>query len=209
MDSHSYNIFFLFSASAKLSKILKERNMTLKELVEHRERGSSHVHLADIFHNASREPNPPEPFLSKSLIEPISKETYPLRALLEANLHDPRTTTIDPTVPQINNANIPVVMDFGNNVNENGENKGITSFFKNYSIPDTNKPNSSNESARMSYDTKNVKTNLNTEGIGTSREARMLTSEKDSVTWNDLINLMQKNHQKENIDSEMPMESGK
>lgn len=203
MDSQS--ILFLFSASAKLSKILKERNMTLKELVEHRERGSSHVHLADIFHNASREPNPPEPFLSKSLIEPISKETYPLRALLEANLHDPRTTTIDPSVLQINNANIPVVMDFGNNVNENGENKGITSFFKNYSIPDTNKSNSSNEDVRISYNTNNV----NTQGIGTSREARMLNSVKDSVTWNDLINLMQKKHQKENIDSEKPTESGK
>ncbi|XP_069360001.1 uncharacterized protein [Maniola hyperantus] len=193
--------------SAKLSKILKERNMTLKELVEHRKRGSSHVHLADIFHNASREPNPPEPFLSKSLIEPISKETYPLRALLEANLHDPRTTTIDPTVLEINNANIPVVMDFGNNVNENGENKGITSFFKNYSTSDTNKSNSSNESATISYDTKNVKTNFNIPGIGTSREARMLNSEKDSATWNDLIYLMQKNHQKENIDSEKPIES--
>lgn len=183
--------------------------MTLKELVEHRKRGSSHVHLADIFHNASREPNPPEPFLSKSLIEPISKETYPLRALLEANLHDPRTTTIDPTVLEINNANIPVVMDFGNNVNENGENKGITSFFKNYSTSDTNKSNSSNESATISYDTKNVKTNFNIPGIGTSREARMLNSEKDSATWNDLIYLMQKNHQKENIDSEKPIESGK
>lgn len=62
--------------------------MTLKELVEHRERGSSQVHLADIFHNASREPDPAEPFLAKSLIEPISKEIYPLKALLEGNMRD-------------------------------------------------------------------------------------------------------------------------
>ncbi|XP_039757060.1 uncharacterized protein LOC120631508 [Pararge aegeria] len=192
--------------SAKLSKILKERNMTLKELVEHRERGSSHVHLADIFHNASREPNPPEPFLSKSLIEPISRETYPLRALLEANIYDPRTTTIDPSVLQINNANIPVVMDFGNNVNENGENKGILSLFDNYSKIDTADSNSSKDSAKIGK-IKNVRTIYGTQEVETTREARMLNSEKDSVSWNDLINLMQKKHQKENKENDNSLAS--
>uniref|UniRef100_A0A8D8M704 Uncharacterized protein n=1 Tax=Cacopsylla melanoneura TaxID=428564 RepID=A0A8D8M704_9HEMI len=35
--------------SNKLSKILASRNMTLNELIEHRERGSSQLHLAEIF----------------------------------------------------------------------------------------------------------------------------------------------------------------
>lgn len=161
--------------------------MTLSELFEHRERGSSQVHLADIFHNASKEPNPPEPFLSKSLIEPISRETYPLRALLEANLHDPKSTTIDTN--STNDLNIPVVMDFGNNVNENGENIGIISLFNNFSqVNDRN------------FQEDNKKSN-NIDEIGTSRESRTLSSEKDAITWNDLITLMQshqKSHQNEN-----------
>lgn len=43
---------------AKLTNILKTRNMTTEELVELRERGSSQRHLADIFHNKTREPEP-------------------------------------------------------------------------------------------------------------------------------------------------------
>ncbi|KAK9891639.1 hypothetical protein WA026_015603 [Henosepilachna vigintioctopunctata] len=45
---------------SKLSKILRDRNMTLQELMEQRERGSSQLHLADIFHNKTREPEPIE-----------------------------------------------------------------------------------------------------------------------------------------------------
>ncbi|CAG9583275.1 unnamed protein product [Danaus chrysippus] len=167
--------------NARLIEILKERNMTLNELVAHRERGSSHLHLADIFHNASREPNPPEPFLTKSLIEPISKETYPLRALLEANLHDAKTTTLDPNT---SNLNIPVVMDFGNNVNEIGENMGIISLFKNFSKVDNKTINDSyviNKDASITDDNE--------------RDGRSFNGVKDSVTWNDLIKLMQTNHQ--------------
>lgn len=41
--------------SNKLSKILQSRNMTLNELIEHRERGSSQLHLAEIF---NKEPKP-------------------------------------------------------------------------------------------------------------------------------------------------------
>ncbi|XP_050344504.1 uncharacterized protein LOC126769662 [Nymphalis io] len=181
-------------ASARLSKILKERNMTIRELVEHRERGSSHVHLADIFHNTSKEPNPPEPFLSKSLIEPISKETYPLRALLEANSYDPKTTTIEPNLNASNNLNIPVVMDFGNNVNENGENMGIISLFKNFSRID-------NEGQSLYDESKKAFENNSEDDISnheSTRESRLLNTEKDLITWNDLITLMQQSHQKEN-----------
>ncbi|XP_031348488.1 uncharacterized protein LOC116174680 [Photinus pyralis] len=47
-----------------LSRILLLRNMTVEELVAQRERGSSQVHLADIFHNQTREPEPPsEPYV--------------------------------------------------------------------------------------------------------------------------------------------------
>ncbi|XP_072931488.1 uncharacterized protein [Epargyreus clarus] len=178
--------------SARLSKILMERNMTINELVEHRERGSSHIHLADIFHNASREPNPPEPFLSKSLIEPISRETYPLRALLDANLHDPtaKATTIEPNSTQLHYLNIPVVMDFGNNVNENGENMGIMSLFNNYTKikkMDSDK----NEFEEQTIETSSLPPKENKKKLTpTSRESRILKTDKDLVTWKEIIAIM-------------------
>ncbi|KAF5308841.1 hypothetical protein FQR65_LT00541 [Abscondita terminalis] len=47
-----------------LARILELRNMTIEELVAQRERGSSQIHLADIFHNQTKEPEPPnEPFI--------------------------------------------------------------------------------------------------------------------------------------------------
>lgn len=175
--------------------------MTLSELVEHRERGSSHVHLADIFHNASREPNPPEPFLSKSLLEPISKETYPLRALLDANSHDPnaRTTTVDSSM--ISNVNIPVVMDFRNNVNENAENMGIMSLFTNFTkhINKTIDMNTDSEfkDTTMPVDAVTAVNNSETETV---RESRILSeSQDDVVSWNEIFSLMGRNH---NNDSE-------
>ncbi|XP_022826710.1 uncharacterized protein LOC111356540 [Spodoptera litura] len=186
--------------SAKLSKILMERNMTLSELVEHRERGSSHVHLADIFHNASREPNPPEPFLSKSLLEPISKETYPLRALLDANLHDPNTkiTTEEPTM--INNVHIPVVMDYRNNVNENAENMGIMSLFNNFT-KSGNKSTSMKDSEEKTYKTSILTIDIiNATNVSeTNREGRVLKvdqteSQDDVVSWNEIFSLMGRNH---------------
>ncbi|XP_021201544.3 titin [Helicoverpa armigera] len=187
--------------SAKLSKILMERNMTLSELVEHRERGSSHVHLADIFHNASREPNPPEPFLSKSLLEPISKETYPLRALLDANLHDPnaRTTTDEPGM--ISNVNIPVVMDFRNNVNENAENMGIMSLFHNFTklANTTILTDSEGKAYKTSIEPVNV-TNVNNVNNASepTRESRVLSEGHDIVddivSWNEIFSLMGRNH---------------
>lgn len=174
--------------------------MTLNELVEHRERGSSHVHLADIFHNASKEPNPPEPFLSKSSIEPISKETYPLRALLDANHHDPlmRVTTLEPNSPQTEY--IPVVLNFGNNVNENGENMGIMSLFtKLAGKDDTENSTLYEDSEGTPYlsTVTSVDTTLKDE---TTRESRVLTSDndnlnKDVVAWKTLYELMRKNNQ--------------
>ncbi|XP_047516929.1 uncharacterized protein LOC125057329 [Pieris napi] len=167
---------------ARLSRILKERNMTLNELVEHRERGSSHVHLADIFHNASKEPNPPEPFLSKSLIEPISKETYPLIALLEANLHDTKTN-LEEMDETSNYMNIPVVMDFGNNVNENGENMGIMSLFnKNNGSVNENEGNEKPDN--NIYITPEIDRKDEQKQI---REGRILGSEEGVVNWNELF----------------------
>ncbi|XP_013173017.1 PREDICTED: uncharacterized protein LOC106121761 [Papilio xuthus] len=173
-------------SSATLSKILRERNMTLSELLEHRERGSSHVHLADIFHNASREPNPPEPFLSKSLIEPISKETYPLRALLEANSHNStaKPTTAVPYVTQTEYISIPMMMDFGNNVNENGENVGISSLINNFTV-ETNTHNPTNIM-------KNVKNEDKIAAILTNRTSRQSRGNEDLITLNEIFSLIQR-----------------
>ncbi|KAJ1522793.1 hypothetical protein ONE63_001949 [Megalurothrips usitatus] len=40
-------------SSTRLARILAERNMTLDDLLQHRERGSSQLHFADFFRNAS------------------------------------------------------------------------------------------------------------------------------------------------------------
>ncbi|XP_050677403.1 uncharacterized protein LOC126974062 [Leptidea sinapis] len=175
--------------NARLSKILMERNMTLNELVQHRERGSSHVHLADIFHNASKEPNPPEPFLSKSFIEPISKETYPLRAILDANLHDSKASGIDANILHENFPNIPVVMNYGNNVNENGENMGIMSLFNNITQNKELHDRKSSSNDKMNTNEDQTLMNLHNE----SREGRHLKSDKDLVTWNDIFELVRRN----------------
>nr|XP_023021880.1 uncharacterized protein LOC111510211 [Leptinotarsa decemlineata] len=60
------------TARDSLSRILEIRNMTLQELVEQRERGSSQLHLADIFHNNTREPEPKE----EPLIGQINPEYF-------------------------------------------------------------------------------------------------------------------------------------
>ncbi|XP_049842088.1 uncharacterized protein LOC126292240 [Schistocerca gregaria] len=51
------------AGSAKLAKILQSRNMTLQELIEHRERGSSHQHLSDIFSGKKKQSLPQLPVL--------------------------------------------------------------------------------------------------------------------------------------------------
>lgn len=61
------------SSRIRLSRILEARNMTIQELIEQRERGSSQLHLADIFHNNTKEPEPSdEPLEGK-----ISSEEFP------------------------------------------------------------------------------------------------------------------------------------
>lgn len=119
----------LITGGEKLAKILAERNMTLKELVDHRERGSSQVHLADIFHNASREPDPAEPFLAKSLIEPISKEIYPLKALLEGNMRD--TTGSNKQVSD-SSGSPPMFVDL-TKTSQDEESLGIVTLFDKFS----------------------------------------------------------------------------
>ncbi len=42
---------------AKLTKVLEQRNMTLEELLEHRKRGSSQLHLSEIVNNKSKSLN--------------------------------------------------------------------------------------------------------------------------------------------------------
>ncbi|XP_047997886.1 uncharacterized protein LOC125235377 [Leguminivora glycinivorella] len=172
----------------RLAKILRERNMTLNELVNHRERGSSHVHLADIFHNASKEPNPPEPFLTKSSIEPISKETYPLRAILEANTYETTTRTASSQTEQ-NNAQIPVVMNFGNNVNENGESMGIISLFNKIAENEVtiDKAEIRKDLEGTPYVSSVVSVNA-TNANDTNRESRVMA---DSEDWNELLLYMQ------------------
>jgi hypothetical protein len=175
--------------------------MTLRELLDHRERGSSHVHLADIFHNASREPNPPEPFLSKSLIEPISKETYPLRALLDANLHDTTTkaTTIDPNM-FLNHVSIPVIMDFGNNVNENADNMGIISLFNNTTkdTTHTERITLQQDSEGTPYQTTIINVNT-TDDEKDARESRMFEDDEqeDVNNWNEIFAMIRKHHKNE------------
>ncbi|CAH0400072.1 unnamed protein product [Chilo suppressalis] len=192
------------SSSARLSRILKERNMTLGELLEHRERGSSYVHLADIFHNASREPNPPEPFLTKSSLEPISKETYPLRALLDANLHDTTTksSTTDAVISLANHITIPMTMAFGNNVNENAENMGIMSLFNNFTIDDEQIQETSiqKDSEGTPYRTTIIHVNA-TDDEPDTRDSRMMSDDQDMVSWNEIFAMIRK--QRNNESSEL------
>lgn len=192
---------------SKLSRVLMERNMTLEELVAHRERGSSHIHLADIFHDNSNESTPPEPFLTKSILEPMSKETYPLRALLDANSHEPngKGITIDTMDEKPNkNITIPIAMDFGNNVNENAENMGIMSLFNNFtkSVTESILPPTSKETNENILEIVNL-----TSTNETGRKSRVLgDTEDDVVSWNEIFSLIgrPKNNETEDVKPETP-----
>lgn len=100
--------------------------MSLGELVAQRERGSSQLHLADIFPNSSLSPSAPEPFLSKSMIAPISREIYPLKALLEGNMGKA------PTVPSKDNYPPPSFVDL-NKPSGSEEHLGIVTLFDKFS----------------------------------------------------------------------------
>ncbi|GLV35338.1 uncharacterized protein CBL_01512 [Carabus blaptoides fortunei] len=52
-----------------LTRLLKLRNMTVEELVAQRERGSSQKHLADIFHNQTKEPEPAEEIVVSQIMK--------------------------------------------------------------------------------------------------------------------------------------------
>lgn len=58
-----------------LTRLLELRNMTLDELVEQRERGSSQRHLADIFHNKTKEPEPTEEMVVDQIVK-SNENTY-------------------------------------------------------------------------------------------------------------------------------------
>lgn len=66
----------------QLLSVLEARNMTLDELFEQRERGSSQRHLADIFHNKTREPEPKDDVIVSHII----KNTIPIKPFKPAFL---------------------------------------------------------------------------------------------------------------------------
>lgn len=109
-----------------MTRVLAERNMSLGELVAQRERGSSQLHLADIFPNSSLSPSAPEPFLSKSMIAPISREIYPLKALLEGNMGKA------PAIPSEDNYPPPSFVDL-NKSSGSEEHLGIVTLFDKFS----------------------------------------------------------------------------
>lgn len=81
----------------RLSKILKLRNMTVEELVKQRERGSSQLHLADIFHKKTLEPEPKEePHVGHIIIEKTARK--PKNTLVTLKPEDFYTITSFPTV---------------------------------------------------------------------------------------------------------------
>jgi hypothetical protein len=86
------------SGSVRLARILSSRNMTLAELIEHRERGSSQQHLADIFRESRQ-----------SIYQPTEANTF------EAHETEPNHGIIDNEVK--NNArNIPQENPNGNGI---------------------------------------------------------------------------------------------
>ncbi|XP_055680234.1 uncharacterized protein LOC129788196 [Lutzomyia longipalpis] len=65
-------------SGARLAKILAQRNMTINELIDHRERGSSQVHLAEIFHNRTLARNLHHPRLRPEKLEIVTTfENFP------------------------------------------------------------------------------------------------------------------------------------
>lgn len=100
--------------------------MSLGELVAQRERGSSQLHLADIFPNSSLSPSAHEPFLSKSMIAPISREIYPLKALLEGNMGKAPTVSSEENYPP------PSFVDL-NKSSGSEEHLGIVTLFDKFS----------------------------------------------------------------------------
>lgn len=64
-------------SSARLARILAERNMTLDDLLQHRERGSSQLHFADFFRNATtsnKEDTKPVDLVPKEITAPTERK---------------------------------------------------------------------------------------------------------------------------------------
>lgn len=63
-------------SGARLVKVLRQRNMTIDELLDHRKRGSSQVHLAEIFYNRNSKvptsPTPPTQNQEKSNVDVVT-----------------------------------------------------------------------------------------------------------------------------------------
>lgn len=91
---------------ARLAQVLASRNMTFGELVALRERGSSQLHLADIFHNQSKEPNAAEGdvIVAKRPVVPAFETDFPPRPALAINPSDSNyfTSLIDMLPPKSN-----------------------------------------------------------------------------------------------------------
>jgi hypothetical protein len=76
--------------SVHLARILASRNMTLAELIEHRERGSSQQHLADIFRDSGQSVRQPtEANIPESNHETVNNEVKNIiRSFQERNTHN-------------------------------------------------------------------------------------------------------------------------
>ncbi|KAL3266846.1 hypothetical protein HHI36_010997 [Cryptolaemus montrouzieri] len=131
----------------RLSRILEKRNMTMQELVEQRERGSSQLHLADIFHNKTKEPEPSEePFVgvikggyraglrqkkSRNLGEKEAKTADAKVSGNEAKLLSILQTTVEkyPTIMPTLGETTP---DYGTNLNKSLDYGAILPFWKQF-----------------------------------------------------------------------------
>uniref|UniRef100_A0AAR5QCX3 LEM domain-containing protein n=3 Tax=Dendroctonus ponderosae TaxID=77166 RepID=A0AAR5QCX3_DENPD len=82
---------------AGLARILEARNMSVQELIEQRERGSSQLHLADIFHNNTREPEPSDEALEGKINSELFS-SFPVFARQPKSLSSPTTEQPVPAI---------------------------------------------------------------------------------------------------------------
>lgn len=100
------------SGSVRLARILASRNMTLAELIEHRERGSSQQHIADIFRE-SRQPvyQPTEANMSEAY------ETEPNHGIINNEVKNNVRN-----LPQMNANGIPSIQEMFSFLEESDSN---------------------------------------------------------------------------------------
>ncbi|CAG9762491.1 unnamed protein product [Ceutorhynchus assimilis] len=97
---------------AGLSRILEARNMTIQELIEQRERGSSQLHLADIFHNKTKEPEPSDDALEGNIISSELLTNFPVFARKPKVLLDKEDTTTTTSKPVEHNLSVTAYPSF-------------------------------------------------------------------------------------------------